>query len=703
MKKMESSNGSTFRQMPGESRARPSRTDHQSANRFIRIAWIGAVWLLALGGLAVAVHGQTTPVPPLDFEPIDENNVVVSWPDVAPGFILQESDSPAAAAVWRGVPQTPVASGGRLKVTRTIDSSTVRMFYRIRKKGGNPGIDYLVASQNGSGLWGDPARTQTRDSAAAVEALALYGQNNSAVGLGISGLYSQSTRNNDEAARKTVVLAGQGYDVSSLLTDLLASQGAAVQDSTALGYPGRGWGLASGFGNSTIDTALVLRALTAGARGAGLCSFRETVPAGSTTPPHAVSVPAGGNSFILRVRNVTGATLRFLLTPPGGGGDYYVDVNPRTTVVDIVGYPYLPGTWYLKAQNSSGSGASYIAEVGFNDASGFDSFRFTSALTYLALAQNADGGWGIAAGEDSHLMITAEVLRTLAACGNNFFGPQVLNAGAAWLLTRQNVDGGFSSEAGTSNGHETSLAVLAIRAANPSASLGTAVAYLKGAQLPDGSWANDPYQTALAAQALRAGPVVTTIPGQSVVAPAPFAPINLDNFVSDPIYPGDQLIWTVSGNTVLSVSIANRVATITYPPATTVSEQLTFTATDPDGLSGSSIATFSVVYQAADYTIARGGSATGSRNFSGAQAVLDQAAYYTETQHNMPAGVTYTTTGVSRISATEMKINFQISVGLAAATGVQQFQVEYGLLDASNNPLGPLSGNIFNFSILVTP
>ena len=372
--------------------------------------WVQKAVICGCGALAWSACGQADSKPSFDLEAIDNHTVRISWTNDSTGFILQESDSPSASARWSGVLQNPVLNGNNASVTRSLSGDWTRWFFRIRAKGVYPGLDYLNATQSPSGTWGDPNGTLARDTATVLDALGLYGQNINALGLGISGLYALATRNNDEAARKTAVLAAHGYDVGSLLTDLLASQGAAVQDATAIGYPGRGWGLAAGFGNSTIDTALVIRALNVSGRAAGLCSFRESVSAGSTSPAHPFAVPSGGNSIVLKIRNVTGATLRFLMTPPAGGA-YYVDISPRTTVYDIVGFPFVAGTWNLQVQNSGAVSGSYIAEVGFNDASGFDSFRYSSALTYLALAQNADGGWGIAPGEDSQLMISAEVLR----------------------------------------------------------------------------------------------------------------------------------------------------------------------------------------------------------------------------------------------------------------------------------------------------
>lgn len=92
------------------------------------------------------------------------------------------------------------------------------------------------------------------------------------------------------------------------------------------------------------------------------------------------------------------------------------------------------------------------------------------------------------------------------------------------------------------------------------------------------------------------GPVVQPIPDQTVTAPASFATVPLDSFVSDPNYSASQISWNVSGLNLLSVTIdSNRVATISYPPGLNLAEQITFLATDPAGYSGYSAPTFTVI------------------------------------------------------------------------------------------------------------
>ncbi len=90
-------------------------------------------------------------------------------------------------------------------------------------------------------------------------------------------------------------------------------------------------------------------------------------------------------------------------------------------------------------------------------------------------------------------------------------------------------------------------------------------------------------------------PVVSGIPNQTITEGSTFSTINLDNYIADPDHADNQITWTYSGNSQLSVSIVNRVATITIPsPDWFGTENITFTATDPENGTGSDQASFSV-------------------------------------------------------------------------------------------------------------
>jgi hypothetical protein len=259
---------------------------------------------------------------------------------------------------------------------------------------------------------------------------------------------------------------------------------------------------------------------------------REPLAGSATSPPYTFDVPIGSSQPVLRVRRVTG-TVRFIVTYPDGGWSLTPDLSAASVPANYY-FPAGSGGLTLTVENRTASPASFTAEVGFTTPDGWNTFRVTTPLTYLGLAQNSDGGWGIQPGRDSHFMITAETLRALGAWRQVFAGQQVLQSALTWLRSRQNPDGGFTSEPGASNPHDTSLATLAILAADPAASLANTASYLKNAQLHDGSWTSNAHQTALAIQALRMPPVVNPIPNQSVTVPAEFAQIPLDDFVTDP-------------------------------------------------------------------------------------------------------------------------------------------------------------------------
>ncbi len=122
-----------------------------------------------------------------------------------------------------------------------------------------------------------------------------------------------------------------------------------------------------------------------------------------------------------------------------------------------------------------------------------------------------------------------------------------------------------------------------------------------------------------------------------------------------------------------------------------------------DDAGGNANDSITVTFTPVDFTIPRNTGVASSRIFTGDSAVLDQAAFFTETQIGMPTGFTYTTLAVTRISATEFLVDFQIVVDGTAVLGIHMFTVEYGLLDGASNPLGPLNGNIFDFTVEVTP
>jgi hypothetical protein len=77
--------------------------------------------------------------------------------------------------------------------------------------------------------------------------------------------------------------------------------------------------------------------------------------------------------------------------------------------------------------------------------------------------------------------------------------------------------------------------------------------------------------------------VVSDIPDQTIAEGSTFGTIALDDYVTDAETADENIAWTYSGNIELTVSIVDRVATITIPDVNwNGSETITFTATDDD-------------------------------------------------------------------------------------------------------------------------
>jgi subtilase family serine protease len=98
--------------------------------------------------------------------------------------------------------------------------------------------------------------------------------------------------------------------------------------------------------------------------------------------------------------------------------------------------------------------------------------------------------------------MTALVLKVFASYNGIFDLQDEINDAVAYLLTRQNTDGGFGADSSTV--YETALSFMALTESGQDGALAlqNAINYLYANQLPDGSWNDDPYSTALALRAL---------------------------------------------------------------------------------------------------------------------------------------------------------------------------------------------------------
>ncbi|MCK5481545.1 MAG: tandem-95 repeat protein, partial [Gammaproteobacteria bacterium] len=84
-------------------------------------------------------------------------------------------------------------------------------------------------------------------------------------------------------------------------------------------------------------------------------------------------------------------------------------------------------------------------------------------------------------------------------------------------------------------------------------------------------------------------PIVSGLPDKTLVQDSSDSSIDLDNYVTDSTDADSTLTWTYTGNSNIGVSIdpTTHILTLTAPQSWTGSEDITFTATDPKGLSDS--------------------------------------------------------------------------------------------------------------------
>jgi len=170
----------------------------------------------------------------------------------------------------------------------------------------------------------------------------------------------------------------------------------------------------------------------------------------------------------------------------------------------LLGYRNSDGGWDYKQGPVSNSFDTALALQALKAANYSDTTVLYQAINFLTTNQNTDVGWGFTSKDPSNAYVTAMVLRSLSGYSSQFSVQSSISNAAAVLLAKQtqNNDGGFGSSPSTV--YETALSVMALieSGQGTAQSLLNGINYLTNAQLPNGSWNNDPYSTALALQAL---------------------------------------------------------------------------------------------------------------------------------------------------------------------------------------------------------
>ncbi len=198
-------------------------------------------------------------------------------------------------------------------------------------------------------------------------------------------------------------------------------------------------------------------------------------------------------------------------------------------------------------------------------------------------------------------------------------------------------------------------------------------------------------------------PVVADIPDQTVLEGATFTTITLDDYVDDIDNTDDEMTWTYSGNTDLTVDITDRIATITIPDVDwNGAETITFRATDPGLLFGEDAATFTVNAVNDPPVLAEIGAQLvtegGNLNFTTSASDVENNVL-TMTIEDMPTNATYADNGDGTAvfdfnpdysQAGVYDVSFIVSDGFAADTEIVAITVnEFGNNAPVLDPIGP--------------
>jgi PKD repeat protein len=144
-------------------------------------------------------------------------------------------------------------------------------------------------------------------------------------------------------------------------------------------------------------------------------------------------------------------------------------------------------------------------------------------------------------------------------------------------------------------------------------------------------------------------PVVSDISDQTILEDSSFATILLDNFVSDIEDAYSQITWTATGQTDLTITITDRVATIEAENNWYGIETITFIAQDSEGLTSSDTAIFTVTSVNDAPVISDVGDQTIDEDFSFTSISLDQ---YISDIEDSDSQITWTVTGNSELAIT---------------------------------------------------
>lgn len=395
------------------------------------------------------------------------------------------------------------------------------------------GWAWLMNRQDSSGSWGSTYRFV--DTCTAIQSLRVYNPQAPQINTGAAWLASQSAGNYEYLARQAITLAPlPGYAVMAggLVNQLLLARNAGQTDNTRPNWPEGGWGLSGGYATDCMTTAVALQALKAAGLVGGVAAQNRSL-AGNGANTHEFDLPADAFSVHIYIVPTKAVRVQIKAGAAPVATDPYVSVAANAAQDILVpgsGLSLAAGHNYLTVRNTVSASATYTLHVSYQ-APNWDTRTIwdpynTSAqgygpLEYLVRSQNADGGWGLQRGSPSEFYTSLHVLLALQEYAQYDLAA-VRAAGISYVKSQQLTGGAFGYD-GTAVPYVTALAALALTRSETypfSTAVQNALAALRAMQGADGSWSDEPYDTALALQAIwehNQAPTVGAGPDQWVI------------------------------------------------------------------------------------------------------------------------------------------------------------------------------------------
>ncbi len=379
--------------------------------------------------------------------------------------------------------------------------------------GATDGLQWLQSNQNYSGSWG--SEWQFADTCDVLHTLREVAPDSNSIQPGLEWLAYEYAPNLEFLSRQIIALAGVAdYEVitDSLVDELLLSRN---ESTTTLipNWPEGGWGLDIGYETDCMTTAMALLACDAVGLNAGLGTWDRVLTAGQFET-YELDIPQDAINVKVLIETDASVYLSMKEGSPPTLDDPWATLNPGywLFVFPDNGLPFTPGHNYITVE-SVDSALTYSMHVSYETPTwdtrmfwdpgntlGQGYGPFEDAFNYLMEAQNGDGGWGLQRGVSTDLYTTVHVLQALQAYTHYENKPE-LAAGMTWLRSQQFGDGSFGY-ADIGEVIETALAasVLIKDDGYPfQTDTLNAISYLENTQQPNGSWNDEPYDTALAA------------------------------------------------------------------------------------------------------------------------------------------------------------------------------------------------------------